>query len=664
MILGQDEAVMFPTVDLYDSGMMGAYINAVRDQYQQGIRDYENFVSKYGDFMSPIAADVEYWNQHTMDPVMQTYNDLLANGIDPVRSQEGRAILAREMRNIPYAQLGELRQSAKTAEEYLRNRGQMAAKGLWNEDFERFLLNGNSIEGWNTAQNGVWNRTSPVEYQDLNTATYDWVKDLQPTDLGLDSTGKYRIIGIDDNMVRNAIAPHLGSFVNTEVGKYHLDNARKQLEAEGITNPSREDVIERLQQNMSLANQKRTKVVYDPDDYAKMDQQQRNAIELDNLRTNNDIRADRAKQELSYRYKILDAADFDLDGQISEDEAAAYGNIMLQQYNNAINRSSGSGSGANNSMPPIPAGTQLEAEQHLKYMNKMGEHVDQVNSSVKNLYNKMSGHMQQIADKYSQAVNTYSNPSSTKEEKKAAEKLINSAKKNKDKNFIAWKRQFDNASSSWTEEVTTNGRYRTRTGGITSQSEFNLAKDAKDIYNKYNRVDDITSDVRNSLNKTLRYTTGEDGKQNGIMDDTRELASITETNMTGTRTYKYNSKIKKLNKLMKGKKFFVSKDDVNYRMYGSGHIKGKQYNVITDMATFDDEDIKNELNRWSDSQIEALGIVKNADDSYTIPIATKNGHGFARANVNTNYDSNTGGKAFGVKNARLRQAEEMGRINK
>ena len=40
MIYGQDEPVLFPVADLYDSGMMGAYLSAVKDQYQRGLKDY------------------------------------------------------------------------------------------------------------------------------------------------------------------------------------------------------------------------------------------------------------------------------------------------------------------------------------------------------------------------------------------------------------------------------------------------------------------------------------------------------------------------------------------------------------------------------------------------------------------------------------------------
>lgn len=109
MILGQDQAMLFPTMDLYDSGMMQMYANAVQKEYERGLNDQKEFIAKYGDFISPIASDVEYWNANTMDPLADTIDKMRAAGIDPTRSPEARAILSRQMMNLPYAKLAEMK---------------------------------------------------------------------------------------------------------------------------------------------------------------------------------------------------------------------------------------------------------------------------------------------------------------------------------------------------------------------------------------------------------------------------------------------------------------------------------------------------------------------------------------------------------------------------
>ena len=150
MIYGKDTAVEYPVADLYDTGMMAMYINAIKDQYDRGIKEQEQFISKYGDFVSPFAKDVDTWNRLTMDPVEKTYDDLVAHGIDPLRSQEGRAALSQVMRRVPRSTLSQLRQSAAAGQEYLKNRASLQAKGLYNPEFESFLLNGQSFNDWDT----------------------------------------------------------------------------------------------------------------------------------------------------------------------------------------------------------------------------------------------------------------------------------------------------------------------------------------------------------------------------------------------------------------------------------------------------------------------------------------------------------------------------------
>jgi len=60
-----------------------------------------------------------------MDPFIETYDYLVKHGIDPLRSQEGRAAMAQVRRNIPREKLSMLRQSAAAGQEYLKNRGEM-----------------------------------------------------------------------------------------------------------------------------------------------------------------------------------------------------------------------------------------------------------------------------------------------------------------------------------------------------------------------------------------------------------------------------------------------------------------------------------------------------------------------------------------------------------
>ena len=169
MIYGKDVALEYPTKDLYDSNIMLQAINAARYDYQTGQDQIKEFNKLYGDFISPIQSDVDYWNRTTIEPVRDALNAMYQQGIDPTRSAEGRALIAQIINNVPTAELNKRRASAKNAEEYLKNRAALQRAGKYNPDYEQFTLGGKSLETWNTDVDGPWMRTSPMEYQTIQS---------------------------------------------------------------------------------------------------------------------------------------------------------------------------------------------------------------------------------------------------------------------------------------------------------------------------------------------------------------------------------------------------------------------------------------------------------------------------------------------------------------
>lgn len=223
MIYGQDEAVRYPVRDLYDTGMMSMYIGAIKDEYERGIKEQEEFMSKYGDFISPFQKDVENWDKLTMDPIIEAYDYLQANGIDPLRSQEGRAVISNIMRKIPREKLSMLRQSAAAGQEYLKNRGEMQAKGLYDPEFEQFLLGDRTFSGQDTLLQGMWARTSPSEYKGLRTLTDPWFKNR---------TAKYKYtkngydyFGYDTKDMEQTADTQIDAFLASDYGKFFYNRA-------------------------------------------------------------------------------------------------------------------------------------------------------------------------------------------------------------------------------------------------------------------------------------------------------------------------------------------------------------------------------------------------------------------------------------------------------
>ena len=108
-----------------------------------------------------------------------------ANGIDPLRSAEGRALVQKVIRETNIAGINQRRANAKMAEEYIKNRGAMIANGTYNPDYENYLLAQMGLgrfEDFDSSM-GAWTRTSPSKYQDLNAATSSWFDDLKGEDL-------------------------------------------------------------------------------------------------------------------------------------------------------------------------------------------------------------------------------------------------------------------------------------------------------------------------------------------------------------------------------------------------------------------------------------------------------------------------------------------------
>lgn len=229
MIYGEDQAVRYPVKDLYDTGMMSMYIGAIKDEYERGIKEQEEFMSKYGDFISPFQKDVENWDKLTMDPIIEAYDYLQANGIDPLRSQEGRAVISNIMRKVPREKLSMLRQSAAAGQEYLKNRGEMQAKGLYDPEFEQFLLGDRTFNGQDTLSQGMWARTSPSEYKGLRTLTDPWFKNR---------TAKYKYtkngydyFGYDTKDMEQTADTQIDAFLASDYGKFFYDRALRVARA-------------------------------------------------------------------------------------------------------------------------------------------------------------------------------------------------------------------------------------------------------------------------------------------------------------------------------------------------------------------------------------------------------------------------------------------------
>lgn len=304
MILGYDDAVRYPVKDLYDTGMMKLYIGAIKDEYERGIKEQEDFISKYGDFISPFKKDVETWDRLTIDPIVQMYDDMQEHGIDPLRSQEGRALLASARRRVPRDMLSQLRQSAAAGQEYLQNRAKLQAEGVYNSDFENFLLNGASFEDWDTTQSGMWDRTSPVEYKGLRTLTDPWFKnrtkkfDAELTKKRNDGYLWYTYTADD---MKQAANDQIQAFLGSDYGRYFYDRALQRARQSATPDESEAAIRSRandiLLDDIVAANGDYLQEVPEVNPYAMADYKFRQDVALEGIKHRNRMREAAAATE-------------------------------------------------------------------------------------------------------------------------------------------------------------------------------------------------------------------------------------------------------------------------------------------------------------------------------------------------------------------------------
>ena len=83
----------------------------------------KEFMKTYGDFMSPFANDIAWVDQQTRGRINDAMRYLQENGIDPLRSAEGRAIIQNVINSVDKAGINQRRANAAIGEEYLKARG-------------------------------------------------------------------------------------------------------------------------------------------------------------------------------------------------------------------------------------------------------------------------------------------------------------------------------------------------------------------------------------------------------------------------------------------------------------------------------------------------------------------------------------------------------------
>lgn len=317
MVYSRDQWIQLPVRDLYDSQIMLASINAARDMYEKGQQQLKDFQKDYGDFYSPIQKDMDWYNQNVIQGSRDLINNLYDNGEDPLRSSSGRAKISRWLNNMPTGDINKLKMGSKIAQEYLRNRAMLEAQNKYNDDFEKYVNGGKSIENWDTLKDGMWTRQSPSEFSTLKAATENWFNNRTPHALtkddvvsfGMPYDKRYDYTGYTYKDLTNVASKNTPGWIGSPIANYYRHIAKQQLLNEGVKDPTNAQVETRLQQNVADANKEwMVSPIKQANEYAKMDKQfaQQSAMQARQFQQEKEmegIRNQHAKENMYFSWK-------------------------------------------------------------------------------------------------------------------------------------------------------------------------------------------------------------------------------------------------------------------------------------------------------------------------------------------------------------------------
>ena len=307
MIYANDQWIQLPTRDIYDTSIMMASINAAKDMYEKGMQQVKDFQKDYGDFVSPIEQDMDWYNRNVTNKVQDTINSLYDQGIDPLRSQQGRATIQRLINSIPVGTVNKMRQSAKGAEEFLRNKARLQAAGKYDQQLDD-MFGGPDLNNWSTLDNGVWNRQSPLEYQTLQEFIHPSFATIKPHLLmkaDVESRGqkydpKYEYTGITEQDMRDVVDRWIPGVRNSGLYKMYREQAKQDLIRNGNIQPTEEQIDEQFVKNAITADKGiMTPLSKEADPYAMVDYKQKQEMEMEAIRFRHQQRLAAARQQRS-----------------------------------------------------------------------------------------------------------------------------------------------------------------------------------------------------------------------------------------------------------------------------------------------------------------------------------------------------------------------------
>ena len=229
-----DEPVAVPIIDLLDSNMMSQYISAAREQYNQAVQEQKDFAKEFGELYGPNANINKQFYDDTRGAVNKGLDYLYQNGIDPIRSAEGRAYIAKIIRERPYAEIANLKAQNESMKTYQKYRAEAMRNGTYDPDFEKFVLGGKTLESWDPSTDGMWTKEAPSKYSSLKDWTSNLFDNMQleyDDEATKKAGGMYQIYSKSDKKMKQILDSNMKDMAKSELGRYYLNMYGGDIEA-------------------------------------------------------------------------------------------------------------------------------------------------------------------------------------------------------------------------------------------------------------------------------------------------------------------------------------------------------------------------------------------------------------------------------------------------
>ena len=229
-----DEPVAVPIIDLLDSNMMSQYISAAREQYNQAVQEQKDFAKEFGELYGPNANINKQFYDDTRGAVNKGLDYLYQNGIDPIRSAEGRAYIAKIIRERPYAEIANLKAQNESMKTYQRYRAEAMRNGTYDPEFEKFVLGGKTLETWDPSTDGMWTREAPSKYSSLKDWTSNLFDNMQleyDDEATKKTGGMYQVYSKSPKKMQQILDSNIKDMSKSELGRYYINMYGGDIEA-------------------------------------------------------------------------------------------------------------------------------------------------------------------------------------------------------------------------------------------------------------------------------------------------------------------------------------------------------------------------------------------------------------------------------------------------